>query len=92
MLIFGFSFAGCSKQQEIKSQPSVPVASGDVIHAVWREEVVPANGMLTNYFSKAHIFTEGYVAIYDSGLVIISDLDGTKHGARIADFVELTFR
>jgi hypothetical protein len=91
-LLSALVLVGCTRQPETKSQPPLPIASGEVIRAVWEESVVPASGILTNYIVKAHTVTEGHVSIYDGGTVIVTDPDGTKHGVRISNFIELSFR
>ncbi|HSY19224.1 MAG TPA: hypothetical protein VK815_12855 [Candidatus Acidoferrales bacterium] len=91
-LLSGIILTGCTRPLESKSQPPLPIASGEVIRAIWEEQVVPANGILTNYVVKARTVTEGHVVIYDGGTVIVTEPDGTKHGERISNFVELSFK
>jgi len=91
-LLSGILLTACTRPPESKSQPPLPIASGEIIRAVWEESVVPASGILTNYAVKARTVTEGHVAIYDGGTVIITDPDGTKHGVRISNCIELSFR
>ncbi len=91
-LISGVMLTGCTRPPESKSLPPLPVASGEIIRAVFPERILPADGTLTNYASKARTLNEGRVAIYDSGLVIITDPDGTKHVLQHYQFIELSFR
>jgi hypothetical protein len=91
-LFLGVTLIGCTRPPEAKPQPPLPIASGEIIRAVLEEEVVPANGIMTNYTVKARTITEGHIAIYDFGTAIITDPDGTKHGTRISNFIELSFR
>ena len=91
-LLTGVLLTGCTRPSEAKSQPPIPVASGEIIRVVWREQVVEPNGMLTNYITKAHVVTDGRIAIYEPGMVIVTESDGTKHGVGITGFIEMTFR
>ena len=91
-LIASFMLAGCTRSSETKSQPPIPIASGEIIRVVWREQVVEPNGMLTNYIYKAHVVTDGRIAVYEPGMVTVTESDGTKHGVGITMFIEMTFR
>lgn len=91
-LFFSIVLLGCTRQPETKSRPALPIASGEIIRAVLEEQVVPTNGMLTNYIIKARILNEGHVDIYDGGLVVITDPDGAKHGFSFHHFIELSYR
>ena len=82
------SLAGCSKPQ--KPEPVLPIASGEIIRCVLHHGIVYdyRNGESTNKL----LFTEGKVDIYSSGMVIITERDGTKHCGADAHFSEITFK
>jgi len=91
VLFFGFALSGCSRPAEAKSQPPVPIASGEIIHCMFSEDAAPEG---TNaVFKFIHrTYTEGHVVIYESGVVVFTEPDGTKHCARVGEVTGLSFR
>jgi hypothetical protein len=91
LLISSLALAGCSRPSEVKSQPPVPIASGDLIHCAFTEDAAPeGTNAVFNY--THHTFTEGHVVVYESGIVVLTEPDGTKHCERIGEVTGLSFR
>ena len=90
VLLFGFILEGCAKPPDTKTQPPVPIASGELIHAYTTEGVPPAKG--TDWTYKVHTYSQGHIVIYESGISIITDPDGTKHGLTVFELKDLSFR
>ena len=90
MLVSGFALSGCSRPSEAKSQPPVPIASGDVIHCVFSEDAAPEGTNAVFKFTH-HTFTEGHVVIYESGVLVLTEPDGTKHCSKVGDVTGLSF-
>jgi len=82
-----FFLVGCSKPD--KPEKTLPIASGEVIRCALHPGVVYA---YREGNTNALVFTEGRVDIYSSGMVIITERDGTKHCGGEAQFSEITFK
>ena len=93
-LLFGVMLVGCTRPPETKPQPPLPIASGQINHAIIEEENLRAEGVFTNYnFGyRTHTITDGHIDIYESGVAIITDTDGTKHCMRVGELHDLSFR
>lgn len=79
---------GCSKSD--KQQRALPAISGEIIRCVLHPGVVYAYREQES--TNRLVFTEGRVDIYDSGMIIITERDGTKHCAGTPQFSEITFK
>ena len=87
----GSLLTGCSKPPGVASQAPVPIASGQLIHYIFAEDAAP-DGTNAVFKFTHRTFTEGQVAVYESGVVVITEPDGTKHSARLGEVTGLSFR
>ena len=70
-------------------QQQAPLASGQIIHVLLNDKPVNKPGEMGT--SRARAFNDGRVDIYER-VIVITELDGTKHCAPPEWFSEVTFK